>query len=548
MPLNLNPSRSKSHTQNESEVDDSVNDSVNEDELPPKTKRPRIKSPKENTTAALSSGAGPSASPGTSAAPRRVSCDRDLPSTFKRIQSYKTGGDAARKITHDILFMICKDMEPFQIVERQGFKKLMKTLAPQYTLPDRKTLKKYMEEKYEVLAILLKKKLEGKSVTLTTDIWTDVQMRSYLSLTVHYFDDASNKMISNSLGVFPLEERHTADKAIEKSPGISRIITKVKEIVAWFKRSVVACDELRKKTEKKVIQHVSTRWNSVYMMIERFVELRPHINEIMSNHTSAPEMITASELISLSESIDLLQPLMSATETISGEKYGTSSLVIPIVSILQSKISESDPTKEDTKVLKQMLQEQLVRRFDFIERVRYLGLATLLDPRFKKMYFHDQAACSRHIIRLNDLMRIEMTESVDDNSPERSSSSDSDHPTKKRKGIFSDHNKKIQHRFLKEGETSRKDKLLNELSLYLNAPVDKIQENPFLYWINMRDTYPVVSRFALQYLPTVATSVPSERLFSRAGKTITPTRNRLSGKLASKLIFLSSIDEDLWNL
>lgn len=54
------------------------------------------------------------------------------------------------------------------------------------------------------------------------------------------------------------------------------LILKVKAIVTWFKARVVASDELRKarSTETKLIQEVSTRWNSTYFMNERFLELK----------------------------------------------------------------------------------------------------------------------------------------------------------------------------------------------------------------------------------------------------------------------------------
>jgi hypothetical protein len=54
---------------------------------------------------------------------------------------------------------------------------------------------------------------------------------------------------------------------------------------------------------------------------------------------------------------------------------------------------------------------------------------------------------------------------------------------------------------------------------------------------------------ATKYFCVVATSVPSERLFSKAGATATKSRNRLTGNKISKLLFLSWLPEDLhlWN-
>jgi len=52
----------------------------------------------------------------------------------------------------------------------------------------------------------------------------------------------------------------------------------------------------------------------------------------------------------------------------------------------------------------------------------------------------------------------------------------------------------------------------------------------------------------MKYLVVPGTSVPSERLFSKAGETISKTRNRLTGSRVSKLLFLQSVDKSQWNL
>lgn len=58
--------------------------------------------------------------------------------------------------------------------------------------------------------------------------------------------------------------------------------------------------------------------------------------------------------------------------------------------------------------------------------------------------------------------------------------------------------------------------------------------------------YPNLYEIAIKYLSIVGTSVPSERLFSKAGNILTEKRSRLSGTRLSKLIFLSSLDEIYW--
>lgn len=291
---------------------------------------------------------------------------------FKRIESFKEGGSHNNKITQSIIYVICKDFQPFSLVEHTGFNKLIKTIAPHYNMPSRFTIKRLISDKFDLLSNNMKEKLDNKKCTLTTDIWTDQQTRSFISVTVHFYDDNNDRLVfSGTIGVFLLEERHTGvnisnelklicsewnindenviavvadnaanitlaieigvgknrhipcfahtlnlviEKGLEKCKEANNLISKGKSVVTWFKHSVVASDALRKNTDKKLIQSVETRWNSVYYMLARFLELRTFVNEIVNQH--APQMLNAAEFEVLKDIIDILEPLEVATSEI----------------------------------------------------------------------------------------------------------------------------------------------------------------------------------------------------------------------------------------
>jgi len=60
-----------------------------------------------------------------------------------------------------------------------------------------------------------------------------------------------------------------------------------------------------------------------------------------------------------------------------------------------------------------------------------------------------------------------------------------------------------------------------------------------VWWEKEGSAYPKLQKIAPKYLILQGTSVPSERVFSKAGNIITKKRNRLEGENASSLIFLS---------
>lgn len=87
------------------------------------------------------------------------------------------------------MYYIAKDNQPFSTVENCGFKHLLKVICPLYKVPSRNTIKSKIDEKYVYLAKHFKNKLyKSNKFTMTTDIWSDLSMKSYLGVTIHFLD------------------------------------------------------------------------------------------------------------------------------------------------------------------------------------------------------------------------------------------------------------------------------------------------------------------------------------------------------------------------
>jgi hypothetical protein len=136
--------------------------------------------------------------------------------SLENIGSFHGGGKKFNAISDSILFMICKDMQPFRLVENEGFRHLMKTTSPLYKLPGRDFFSRKLDAKYDLVSIKIKEKLVSiKYVTITTDVWSDImQARSFLRVTIHFIDGLN--LTSFTLGVYDLEERHAAEYLAQK--------------------------------------------------------------------------------------------------------------------------------------------------------------------------------------------------------------------------------------------------------------------------------------------------------------------------------------------
>lgn len=492
--------------------------------------------------------------------------------------------------------MIAKDNLPFATVEKEGFKTFMKIVAPLYKIPSRKKITSLVEEKYEFLSGMIKTQFSNiKNLCLTTDIWTDtLNTKSFLGLTAHFILKETYKSVT--IGVTELNDRHTSEnikmwllniihdwnihienivivvsdnaanikKAITEAFGtekhlpcfahtlnliptniikddiiVSEFCKKIKNIVTYFKHSVVAADELRARSTLKLIQSVETRWNSTYDMLERFIELADKISGILLQQPAAPIMLTASELHAVKEFVQLLKPFDEATRIICGEHYITGSKVIPIVNTLKNKLDIFVPNTEIGSYFKRELERQFSKRFNNIEKVHSLAISTILDPRFKNIHFSDKIACAHSINKITQMININAKESDERNyqNVQQNNSIESDN-------FWTFH----EHLVSKSKHMSKNNDftMADELKYYLNQPPIKVSDSPLNYWL--MNIHSGLKDLALKYLSIIATSVPSERLFSRAGNIITEVRNRITDEHLQQLLFLNSLSVEDWLL
>lgn len=515
---------------------------------------------------------------------------------------FSEGGQKHHDVTMKILFFICKDMRPFNIVEGEGFLQLMKELAPTYKVPSSKYFKQKLVEKCDVVIESCKTRICAVSyMSLTLDIWTETMSeRSFLGVTVHFLEGVN--MTNFIVGTRELNERHTGkyiaenlSKLLEfwsipinkirciisdnganvvsaikslvgdkchfpcfahtvnlivevglKCQSVKPIISKVRTVVKWIKNSVINSDKLRKiqlgkgipeGSLKKMILDVCTRWNSVFYMLERFIEMVKICSDLILDDHKSPEMPSSQEIEILKQLVDLLKPFEFITREASAENYVTISKIIPMISCLRTKMQNFTSTFSVVKDLQSALKVEIEKRFGNIESNSMVAIATILDPRFKNLHFQDLQACNRAVQNLRDQYKREMLNSSDSDADEGVIGTENPHFD-----FWQHHNELLQDRQRSKSASFKTD----EISLYLAMPLSPLKNNPLEDWEQMKPTYPFLYKEARKYLMIVGSSVPCERLFSKAGATVTQTRNRLSGKHLEKLLFLGNVPKEVF--
>ncbi|XP_028658775.2 zinc finger BED domain-containing protein 4-like [Erpetoichthys calabaricus] len=345
--------------------------------------------------------------------------------------------------------MVVEDLQPFSIVKDKGFQAFVNNLDPSYILPTRKALKATVQAKY--CAAKEKAMAEVKQaayVSLTSNMWTSINMDDYLGVTCHYVTaEAKLATVLLSVSLFPqthtaahimesmsvlmtdwgisgkiqcmvtdnaanlvataqlLKVRHVpcfahtlnlvVKKAIDQTPKLQEIHQNAKKIVSLFRSSCNAKEKLSEMHQlmgrpvQKVVQEVDTRWNSTYDMLQRLYDQREAVGAALSNLKTEVVPLTSGEYNIINECLSLLLPLEHATTEMSAEKTVSASKMIPLYRMLQHNISEKSTkvTREESIQLGVHLQESLRSTIHTLESIRVLALATLLDPRFKTIGF-----------------------------------------------------------------------------------------------------------------------------------------------------------------
>jgi hypothetical protein len=147
-------------------------------------------------------------------------------------------------------------------------------------------------------------------------------------------------------------------------------------------------------------------------------------------------------------------------------------------------------------------------------------LASILDPRMKDLSFVSSDKCNE----IKNLLRDKYNEMQTDSTSQPIQSMKSLVKKKKLTILAS----------LKKPPTRSYD----EIAEYLQLEEIDLEGDPFTWWHEREEKFPILSFIAKKYLPVYACSTASERLFSDAGNLLTAKRTRISADLFKKLIFL----------
>jgi hypothetical protein len=326
---------------------------------------------------------------------------------------------------------------------------------------------------------------------------------------------------------------------------------------------------------REIVKPCVTRWNSYFDAFQRGVELQQAINAYASFHIQATEMadeqaknnnrklpdaprwmrsggLTSADWAVITEYIEVLQPLKSATNRLQGRgKAGTHGALYEVIPVFESLISDLDarlrpfkhvdhePFEAPEDHLAINLRAARKKAADYLEKLLTVPVyyaATALHPRYKtyfKVFWRNKHTQLSYMHARFQLLWSEY-------KPTRETTL----TAAARKAPISSFDEAIDSALDNDNENIIEE---DELESWLREPMwtsDQYKEGctAVQYWRQLQPKYPNLSQLALDVLTIPASSADCERLFSETGDIMEPQRRKLGSQLLAALVCIQRWD------
>nr|XP_055063027.1 zinc finger BED domain-containing protein 4-like [Misgurnus anguillicaudatus] len=223
--------------------------------------------------------------------------------------------------------------------------------------------------------------------------------------------------------------------------------------------------------------------------------------------------------------LTVLAPFEELTKEASSST-ATAADVIPSIVALKLLLTKRAETDHKSTLL-----EAVEKRFSNVEQEPLYCLATIIDPRYKDLYFSNTA---KHTVQkmLQKVLQTETGELSKETRYAEGNEECTEAPAEKipRRAslLLAMHNEILGEQSEVIKDTGSRTAL--EMQSYLSEPQIPRSEQPVVYWRTNKSRFPALAEVARAYLSAPCTSVESERLFSSASHVLDEKRNRQSCK------------------
>ncbi|KAF5336456.1 hypothetical protein D9611_006667 [Ephemerocybe angulata] len=331
----------------------------------------------------------------------------------------------------------------------------------------------------------------------------------------------------------------------ELTPEVEPVVTSLTRDIIAHIRVIIRASSLRRQRFQdlqraagrdplELLRDVETRWSSTLLMIERLLELKPYVIQMLRERDLEKYAIHEHEWEVLPIYKRILRVPHSFQQALSGEKTPTLHDSLPL---FHTMITAWTAMKVSLPQYTDIIDAGISKLKEYWQRIHTVPaytLAMLVNPAVKLEWYrkhsNGRTAWAKQLF-IDKLKTYRGSNAPDTPAPIRHTSSIpsiDDEPDD-----FNIHANQI-FRGRRTGPRVFRS-VQEEVDTYL---LDTRVASPLSYWKEHQDDYPTIFALAMDILPIQGSAVPCERVFSSAKETITPRRNRIRSRLMESLQML----------
>ncbi|KAJ0169949.1 hypothetical protein K1T71_014555 [Dendrolimus kikuchii] len=266
-------------------------------------------------------------------------------------------------------------------------------------------------------------------------------------------------------------------------------------------------------------------------MLDRMLKTKDAVVSTLAIEQPRLNTLSPDDWTLLTKCVEVLKIFYDVTVEMSAEKSVTVSKVMVRIKIMKTHVQKFLNKSGPDPYLRLLftLRDQFDEQFYDGESNALVSEAALLDSHFKKHAFINMEKydlCLKSIKRkLRNLCACKTTSSVLEPPPQMTQPLTS--------SMWDNFDREVEKEIIQNPIAAS----IVELDKYLNEPLIKRSDDPLKWWYDRRLSYPNLYVLMKRRLCVPASSVPCERVFSKAGMTISQKRSALKPEKVSQILF-----------